>query len=44
MFFLGYFFFEVLSNLLSRIGAPKTIMRIFLGGASHLAFVTTTPA
>ncbi|WP_312524857.1 MFS transporter [Paracoccus sp. (in: a-proteobacteria)] len=32
IFFLGYFFFEVPSNLLlQRIGAPKTIMRIALG-------------
>lgn len=32
IFFLGYFFFEVPSNLLlQRIGAPKTIMRIAIG-------------
>lgn len=32
IFFLGYFFFEVPSNLLlQRIGAPKTIMRIAMG-------------
>ena len=32
IFFLGYFFFEVPSNLLlQKIGAPKTIMRIALG-------------
>jgi sugar phosphate permease len=44
IFFLGYFFFEVPSNLLlAKIGAPKTIMRIGLGwGAVTLlmAFVT----
>lgn len=32
IFFVGYFFFEVPSNLLlQRIGAPKTIMRIAIG-------------
>lgn len=32
IFFLGYFFFEVPSNLLlQRIGAKKTIMRITIG-------------
>ncbi len=32
IFFLGYFFFEVPSNLLlQRIGARKTIMRITIG-------------
>ena len=32
IFFLGYFLFELPSNLvLQRIGAPKTIMRIALG-------------
>lgn len=32
IFFLGYFFFEVPSNLLlQKIGAPRTIMRIALG-------------
>ncbi|OFI37113.1 MFS transporter [Arthrobacter sp. SW1] len=32
IFFFGYFFFEVPSNLLlQKIGAPKTIMRIALG-------------
>ncbi len=44
IFFIGYFFFEVPSNLLlAKIGAPKTIMRIGLGwGAVTLlmAFVT----
>ncbi|WP_445529964.1 MFS transporter [Streptomyces cyslabdanicus] len=44
IFFLGYFLFEVPSNLLlQKIGAPKTIMRIALGwGAVSvlMAFVT----
>ncbi|MER6988823.1 MFS transporter [Saccharopolyspora hirsuta] len=44
IFFLGYFFFEVPSNLLlQKIGAPKTIMRIALGwGAATvlMAFIT----
>ena len=32
IFFLGYFFFEVPSNLLlQKIGAKKTIMRITIG-------------
>jgi fucose permease len=32
IFFLGYFFFEVPSNLLlERIGAKKTIARITIG-------------
>lgn len=32
IFFIGYFFFEVPSNLLlQKIGAPKTIMRIAMG-------------
>jgi len=32
MFFLGYFFFEVPSNLLlQKIGARKTLMRITIG-------------
>lgn len=45
IFFLGYFFFEVPSNLLlQRIGAPKTIMRIALGWGTTcllMAFVTS---
>ena len=45
IFFLGYFFFEVPSNLLlQRIGAKKTIMRITIGwGLTSIAtmFVTT---
>lgn len=45
IFFLGYFFFEVPSNLLlQRIGAPKTIMRIALGWGITcvmMAFVTS---
>lgn len=45
IFFLGYFFFEVPSNmLLQRIGARKTIMRITIGwGLTTIAamFVTT---
>ncbi|MGV0595457.1 MFS transporter [Mycolicibacterium porcinum] len=44
IFFIGYFFFEVPSNLLlARIGAPKTIMRIGLGWGAVtmlMAFVT----
>lgn len=44
VFFLGYFLFEVPSNLLlQKIGAPKTLMRIGLGwGVATLlmAFVT----
>lgn len=45
IFFLGYFFFEVPSNLLlQKIGAKKTIMRITIGwGLTSIAtmFVTT---
>ncbi|MDI3404192.1 MFS transporter [Streptomyces cavernicola] len=45
VFFLGYFFFEVPSNLLlQKIGAKKTIMRITIGwGLTSVAmmFVTT---
>ena len=45
IFFLGYFFFEVPSNmLLQKIGAKKTLMRITIGwGATCVAmmFVTT---
>jgi MFS family permease len=45
IFFLGYFFFEVPSNLLlQRIGAKKTIMRITIGwGLTSIAmmFVST---
>ncbi|RVU18898.1 MFS transporter [Streptomyces antnestii] len=45
IFFLGYFFFEVPSNLLlQKIGAKKTIMRIMIGwGLTSIAmmFVTT---
>lgn len=45
VFFLGYFFFEVPSNLLlQRIGAPKTIMRIAIGWGVTcvlMAFVTS---
>ena len=45
IFFLGYFFFEVPSNLLlQKIGARKTIMRITIGwGLTSIAmmFVTT---
>ena len=45
IFFLGYFFFEVPSNmLLQKIGARKTIMRITIGwGLTTIAamFVTT---
>jgi MFS family permease len=45
IFFLGYFFFEVPSNLLlQKIGAKKTIMRITIGwGLTTIAtmFVTT---
>ncbi len=47
IFFLGYFFFEVPSNLLlQRIGARKTITRITLGwGAVCVAMMfTSTPA
>ena len=47
IFFLGYFFFEVPSNLLlQRIGARKTITRITLGwGIVCVAMMfTTTPA
>ncbi|MGW5649554.1 MFS transporter [Saccharopolyspora sp. NPDC003752] len=44
IFFLGYFFFEVPSNLLlQKIGAPKTIMRIALGwgvATVLMAFIT----
>lgn len=44
IFFLGYFLFEVPSNLLlQKIGAPKTIMRIALGWgvvSVLMAFVT----
>lgn len=46
IFFLGYFFFEVPSNLLlQKIGAKKTIMRITLGWGviSILMFTVTTP-
>ncbi|WP_298231243.1 MFS transporter [uncultured Azohydromonas sp.] len=45
IFFLGYFFFEVPSNLLlQKIGAKKTLMRITIGwGLTSIAmmFVTT---
>src|SRR3989442_15328757 len=45
IFFLGYFFFEVPSNLLlQKIGAKKTLMRITIGwGLTCMAmmFVTT---
>ncbi|WP_157270981.1 MFS transporter [Azohydromonas aeria] len=47
IFFLGYFFFEVPSNLLlQRIGARKTIMRITIGwGLTSIAMMfVTTPA
>src|SRR5215475_10916140 len=48
IFFLGYFFFEVPSNLLlQRIGAKKTIMRITIGwGLTTIAtmFVTSPTA
>ena len=47
IFFLGYFFFEVPSNLLlQRIGAKKTIMRITIGwGAVCIATMfVKTPA
>lgn len=46
IFFLGYFLFEVPSNLvLERIGAPKTIMRIAVGWgvASVLMAFCTEP-
>jgi MFS family permease len=46
IFFLGYFLFEVPSNLLmQRIGAPKTIMRIGVGWgvATALMAVATAP-
>ena len=45
MFFLGYFFFEVPSNmLLQKIGARKTLMRITIGWGAigiGMAFVST---
>jgi MFS family permease len=45
MFFLGYFFFEVPSNLLlQKIGARKTLMRITIGWGAvciAMAFVST---
>src|SRR5215475_9852292 len=47
IFFLGYFFFEVPSNLLlQKIGARKTIMRITIGwGLTSIAMMfVTTPA
>lgn len=47
IFFLGYFFFEVPSNmLLQKIGAKKTIMRITIGWGitSILMMFVTTPA
>ncbi len=47
IFFLGYFFFEVPSNLLlQRIGARKTIMRITIGwGLTSIAMMfVKTPA
>jgi sugar phosphate permease len=47
IFFLGYFFFEVPSNLLlQRIGARKTIMRITIGwGLTSIAMMfVQTPA
>ena len=47
IFFLGYFFFEVPSNLLlQRIGARKTIMRITIGwGLTSIATMfVQTPA
>jgi MFS family permease len=46
IFFLGYFFFEVPSNLLlQKIGAKKTLMRITIGwGATCVAMMyATTP-
>lgn len=46
IFFLGYFFFEVPSNLLlQKIGAKKTIMRITIGWGltSILMMFVTTP-
>ncbi|MET8745057.1 MFS transporter [Streptomyces sp. NPDC004728] len=47
IFFLGYFFFEVPSNLLlQKIGAKKTIMRIMIGwGLTSVAMMfVKTPA
>ncbi|MCZ0981347.1 MFS transporter [Streptomyces diastatochromogenes] len=47
IFFLGYFFFEVPSNLLlQKIGAKKTIMRITIGwGLTSIAMMfVSTPA
>jgi MFS family permease len=47
IFFLGYFFFEVPSNLLlEKIGAKKTIMRITIGWGivCILQMFVTTPA
>ena len=47
IFFLGYFFFEVPSNLLlQKIGARKTIMRITIGWGitSIVMMFVTTPA
>ena len=46
IFFLGYFFFEVPSNLLlEKFGAKKTIMRITIGWGivSMLQMLVTTP-
>jgi len=46
IFFLGYFFFEVPSNiLLEKFGAKKTIMRITIGWGvtSMLMMLVTTP-
>ena len=46
IFFLGYFFFEVPSNLLlQKFGARKTIMRITMGWGvvCVLMMFTTTP-
>ena len=46
IFFLGYFFFEVPSNLLlQKIGAKKTIMRITIGSGitSIVMMFVTTP-
>ena len=46
IFFLGYFFFEVPSNLLlQKIGARKTIMRITIGwGLISIAMMFVTDA
>ena len=46
VFFLGYFFFEVPSNLLlQKIGARKTIMRITIGwGITSIVMMFVTDA